>query len=314
MASYLLVAAAAFADPVRVAAWHGDFSRKGPGLLLKELVAETPVAGLDGIVDANPDILLLTNFDYDAGLVALTAFQDRLSQRGVRFYHVFSQRPNTGMTTGVDVDGDGRKGGPRDAQGFGYFSGQGGQAILSRYPLQLVHDKTALLWGDAPANLMAENDPVGDDQRLSSSAHWAVQVSIGDRQLILLTLAATPPVFDGPEDRNGRRNRDEVLLWPNALSAKADYLADTPTVLLGNFNLDPDRGDGIREAAAQVLDHPRLQDPLPKQTTVTWDRVGAMRVTYVLPDASLTVSNAKIMPPVPDAGPHQLVWVDLAFP
>lgn len=308
------MAAAAFAEPVRVAAWHGDFSRKGPGLLVKELTSDKPVPGLDAIIDANPDILLLTNFDYDASLVALTALQTRLSQHDVRFPYLFSERPNTGMPTGVDVDGDGRKGGPRDAQGFGYFSGQGGQAILSRYPLHLVQDKTALLWQDVQGGSIAADDPVGADQRLSSSAHWAIEVGVGNDKLMLLTLAATPPVFDGPEDRNGRRNRDEVLLWPNILSSKPDIFDGAPVILMGNFNLDPERGDGLRQAATNVLQHPALQDPLPSQPTVLWDRVGEMRVTYVLPDRSFVVSAAQVMPPSPDAGPHRLVWVDLALP
>ena len=209
------------------------------------------------------------------------------------------------------MDGDGRKGGPRDAQGFGYFSGQGGQAILSRYPLTLIQDKSDVLWRDAVDSLIVSNDSVGAAQRLSSTAHWAVRANIGKARLTLLTLAATPPIFDGPEDRNGRRNHDEVLLWYHILNDPEGAFAEDRVVLLGNFNLDPERGAGLRQAAARVLDHPKLQDPLPSQTTVSWERSGDMRMSYVLPDRALQVSKAQVMPPTSEAGPHRLVWVDL---
>ncbi|TDS95061.1 hypothetical protein CLV87_1581 [Pelagimonas phthalicica] len=305
-----MVAAAVSADPLRVATWHGDFSRKGPGLLVRELAGDKPVPGVASIAQARPDILLLTNFDFDAGHVALGALQSRLRDQSWPMPHLFALRPNTGLPTGVDVDGDGKLGGPRDAQGFGYFSGQGGQAILSRYPVRLVADHSGAFWADAPGSLIAKDDPVGAAQRLSSSAHWAVEVEVDGAKVTLLTLAATPPVFDGPEDRNGRRNRDEVLYWSHVLHDKAAF-ADAPVVVLGNFNLDPDRGQGLHEAVAQVLAHDRLQDPLPKVPTVKWERAGEMRISYILPDQSLRIGKAEVMPPEPKAGPHRLVWMDL---
>lgn len=287
------------AEPLRVATWHGDFSRKGPGLLLKELLSDKspdlgPVAAL------SPDVLVLTDVDYDAGHVALAALADKLGG----YPHLFALRPNTGMATGLDLDGDGRLGGPRDAQGYGWFSGQGGMAILSRYPLALVADHSALPWKDAPDTLWTSQE--AEIQRLSTSAHWAVRVD-APVPLTLLTLAATPPVFDGPEDRNGRRNHDEVMLWAHHLDAM-----DGPVVLAGLLNLDPDRGEGLRDAATRLLDHPRLQDPLPALPTVDWESVGEMRVSYVLPDAALTVLDAGVTP-VPGPGPHRVVWVDLAM-
>ncbi len=35
----------------------------------------------------------------------------------------------------------------------------------------------------------------------------------------------TPPVFDGPEDRNGARNADEIRLWQEYLSSGTQVLA-----------------------------------------------------------------------------------------
>ncbi|MGP6089113.1 endonuclease/exonuclease/phosphatase family protein [Antarctobacter jejuensis] len=304
--------AAAVAEPVRVATWHGDFSRKGPGLMLVEFGKAPP--DLTPIIDTSPDILLLTDFDFDAGLAALAALRDGLSEKGADYPHLYAARPNTGMATGLDLDKDGRRGGPRDAQGFGWFPGQGGLALLSRYPVTPLVDHSGLLWQDVPDSAMAPDDPGMDLQQLSSSAHWAVRVDAPGGPLTLLTLAATPPVFDGPEDRNGRRNRDEVLLWTHVLDGRLGDPVQAPVVLIGNLNLDPERGDGLRDAAQSVLAHPRLQDPLPKVPTVSWDSTGPMRVSYVLPDALLQVSRAGVTPPAPDLGPHGLVWVDLSLP
>ncbi|WP_425097572.1 endonuclease/exonuclease/phosphatase family protein [Tropicibacter sp. S64] len=309
----LLTAWPALAEPLRVATWAGDFSRKGPGLLLRDLLNEDPVPGLDAVAQAAPDVLLLTDVDYDAGLAALGQMLVRLKAQGLDLPHAFAARPNTGMQTGLDLDGDRRLGEPRDAQGYGWFSGQGGQAVLSRWPVKLVVDHSALLWEDAPDSAMAADDPGQGVQRLSTSAHWALRVETPGGPLTLLTVSATPPVFDGPEDRNGRRNRDEVLLWLHALGGRLGPVPEAPLVLLGNLNLDPERGEGIHQAVEAVLTHPGLQDPLPGLPTVAWERVGEMRVSYVLPSHDLTVVNAGISPPVPDAGPHRLVWVDLVL-
>ncbi|MBY6114181.1 endonuclease/exonuclease/phosphatase family protein [Mameliella alba] len=307
----MLVACAACAEPLRVATWHGDFSRKGPGLLLVELEKNAP--DLTPILTIKPDVLLLTDFDYDAGLVALGKLRDLVRDDGAHYPHLFSARPNTGMPTGRDLDGDGRRGGPRDAQGFGWFSGQGGMAILSRHPVRLTADHTELPWRDTTDSLIDARDPGYDVQRLSSAAHWAIEVAAPEGVLTLLTLAATPPVFDGPEDRNGRRNRDEVLLWAHVLDGTMGEIPDSPVVLLGNLNLDPARGDGLHDAAERLLSHPRLQDPLPDSHSVTWDSTGPMRVSYALPDRAFGVADAGVTPPSPDLGPHGLVWVDLIF-
>lgn len=262
--------------------------------------------GLSPILSAAPDVLLLTNIDHDADAAALTALRDTLAVRGLDYPHLFTRRPNSGLITDIDLDGDGRTRGARDAMGYGRFAGDGGQAILSRYPISLMADHSDALWIDTPGSLIADTDPGRDIQRLASTAFWAVAVDAPDTPVTLLTIGATPPVFDGPEDRNGRRNHDEVLFWTH-------WMDDLPghRVVIGYLNLDPDRGDGLRRAAQTLLADPRLQDPLPGQPTVTWDSTGPMRVSYILPDASLTVIDAGIMPPDDNAGPHALIWVDV---
>ena len=53
--------------------------------------------------------------------------------------------------------------------------------------------------------------------RLSCKIHWDVPVQIGSETVHFLVSHPTPPAFDGPEDRNGRRNHDEIRFW-------ADYI------------------------------------------------------------------------------------------
>lgn len=71
---------------VRVATWHSPFTRRGPGLLLRDLASskdaetETALAHLTGL---QADILLLTAFDYDADGLALRRLQARLKDAGL---------------------------------------------------------------------------------------------------------------------------------------------------------------------------------------------------------------------------------------
>ena len=60
--------------------------------------------------------------------------------------------------------------------------------------------------------------------RLSSKSHWDLPVLIDGKVVHFLTSHPTPPVFDGPEDRNGTRNFDEIRLW-------ADYITPGPRLI-----------------------------------------------------------------------------------
>lgn len=217
------------------------------------------------------------------------------------------------MASGADLDGDGRLGGPRDAQGYGEFTGQHGMALLSRYPLTLSRDLSKLLWRDLPDNRMTPDDPAADVQRLSSTGHWIVRVETGAGPLLLLCFAATPPVFDGPEDRNGRRNADEIALWSRLLDGTLGPPLASPYLLIGNANLDPTQGEGLHGQMQELLADPRLQDPLPGLPTAHWASTGPMRVSYVLPSAGLQVAGAGVAP-AHEGQAHRLVSVTLTFP
>lgn len=330
---------AAHADPLRIATYSPDLSRDGPGLLLRDLGRKDAQieAAIRVVAETRPDILLLTKFDWDYEGRALDAFAARLAEAGLDYPHRFAARPNSGMATGLDLNADGRLGTADDAQGFGTFSGQGGMAILSRHPIGPVTDHTDFLWRDLPGHLMP---PLPEDvvaiRRLSSTAHWDAVVTVADRPLHLLGMSATPPVFDGPEDLNGRRNHDELAFWLH-------HLPDGPFVLAGNLNLDPMDSEGRPEALARIMAH--VTDPLPRSPggaaarggvndghkgdpaldTGDWSDdkpPGNLRVDYVLPAKGLKVLGSGVLWPADGplaeaalaASAHRLVWVDLDWP
>lgn len=331
---------------MRIATWNVGLERDGPGLLLRDILGEKDAqvpAVVAGIAALDADVLLLTGIDFDLGLAALDALRDRLAAAGAAYPHRFALPPNSGVTTGLDVDGDGRRGGPRDAQGYGRFAGAGGMAILSRLPIATdrARDFSAFLWQDLPAALL----PPGMDpalrrvQRLSSAGHWDVPITLPDgRNLHLLAWHATPPVFDGEEDRNGRRNHDEAAFWLHLLAGDLPFAPpDRPFVLLGDGNLDPVDGDGRPAALQALLTHPRLQDPRPASTyeqreldqsgdpaldTVLYPPpLGALRLDYVLPSRDLPVLASGVLRPAPTdplaatmavASRHYPVWADLS--
>jgi hypothetical protein len=328
----LCLSGPAGAETLRIATYDPGLTRAGPGLLLRDIRRGDPqvLAAAQVIAAAAPDAILLTGIDWDHDGLALAAFAALLDEAGHPMPHRFAARPNSGMQTGLDLDGDGRAGGAEDAQGFGQFSGQNAMAVLSRLPLGPATDHSATLWHDLPGTLMPPATPGG--QRLSSTAHWDVPVMTDAGPLHLLAWSATPPVFDGPEDRNGRRNHDEAAFWLH-------HLPDAPYVLLGNPNLDLADGDGRAQAMAALLDH--AQDPQPRGAfqpdqaganaghkgdpaldTAVFDPDGPgnLRVDYVLPDMDLAVAASGVLwpgpgdplaPAVEAASNHRLVWVDI---
>ncbi len=298
--------------------------RDGPGILLRDIrKGDDPqvLAVIAVIAEVNADVVALQGIDHDLNASALRALAQALEEAGAPYPHRFAAAPNAGRMTDLDLDGDGETGGPGDAQGYGRFFGQGSMAVLSRYPVATpdVQDFTTLLWRDLPDALLpvTEAGPFPSAaaqaiQRLSSNGHWVVPIDhpTMDR-FTLLTFHAAPPVFDGPEDRNGRRNHDEVFFWQHYLNGRFGSAPATAFVLLGDANLDPERGDGRSEAIRALLALPALQDPLAGQSTVNWPQTGEMRVDYVLPSADWTVAASGVHPGNATASRHGMVWVDL---
>ena len=163
----------------------------------------------------------------------------------------------------------------------------------------------------------------------------------------MLISQATPPVFDGAEDRNGKRNHDENALWLHHIEGRLGTPPAGPFVLAFGANLDPADGAGRREVMQALLAHPKLQDPLPKNKgaaaaatpahlgdpeldTADWAEPtahtfgpGNMRVDFLLPSADVTVTDAGVFwPALPSsdhalalaASRHRLVWTDIRLP
>ncbi len=317
-----------------------------------------------------PDILLINEIDYDVESHANAGrFLERYlkvpqhGQRPIDYPYLFFAPVNTGVPTGKDLDHDGRIDGPADAYGYGRYPGQYGMALLSRFPL----DKTAartfqkLPWKDMPGNLMPDGTGgkpawysrnVAALLRLSSKSHWDVPVNIGGVVVHVLASHPTPPVFDGPEDRNGRRNYDEIRFWADYLAggARAAYIRDDRGrtgglaagalfVIMGDLNADPVKADAPygRPAIDLLLKNPRVQDPHPHAPGAAafpekypGDRAARTshfgRLDYVLPCRRLMVGDAGVFWPAPDdplarlvskpdsASDHRLVWVEIKLP
>jgi len=327
--------------------------RDGPGLLLRDIERGQDAqidALIQVIIQVDPDILVLQGVDYDLELRALSALRDRVSAAGSHYPHVFARRPNTGWQTGHDQDGDGRLGEPEDAHGFGHFAGMGGMAILSRFALDetRLQDFSTLLWRDLPGASLPQRDgqpfPSAAAQaalRLASVAHWVVPVQRPDGPLYLMAFHATAPVFDGPEDRNGLRNRDQLRFWPLYLDGAFGPAPERRFVLVGSANQDPQDGEGLKEGIRELLSDPRLTGPRPMRAgpapdaaghrtdprldTVAWPTPdpGHLRVSYILPSKDWQVVASGVHWPPDDtpagataaaASRHRMVWVDLRAP
>lgn len=350
-----LMAVPAAAEAVRIATFNAALSREGAGVLLAELTGEprAQIANVAEIVRrVRPDILLVNEFDHDPEARALAAFRDLVAQGsdGVDYPHLFTAPSNTGEPTGRDLDGDGIAAGPKDAYGFGRFPGQYGMGVLSRYPIVAARTFRLFRWADLPGASRPEapgSVPYHDDEtwaalRLSSKSHWDLMVTLPDgRTLHLLASHPTPPVFDGPEDLNGRRNADEIRFWLGHIDG-ADWIIDdegqagglapgADFVVLGDLNADPMDGESRAEGIAALLAHPRIQDPVPTSPggalaparkdlkgdparhTADWPESGGpgnLRVDYVLPSDGLTVTGAGVFWPAPNEPLAHLVGRD----
>jgi hypothetical protein len=192
--------------------------------------------------------------------------------------------------------------------GFGFFPGQFGMAVYSKYPIRTNKIRTfqKFLWKDMPGALLPD-DPLTTAPadwyspaelavfRLSSKSHWDIPIRIGGRTVHFLTSHPTPPVFDGAEDRNGTRNHDEIRLFADYISGgkQARYIYDDAGkrgglsrgarfVIAGDQNSDPLDGDSIPGSAQLLLEHPRVN------TSMTPASLGAIEQATAQGRANLT--------------------------
>ena len=278
---------------IRVATFNAFLNRNNAGDLINDLQdpENAQIAAVAEIIQrVRPDVLFINELDYDADGTALKLFQENFlsvsqnKQRPIKYPHVFNAESNTGIPSGLDFDNDGSTTGPGDAYGFGFFPGQYGMALLSQYPIKDYKVRTfqKFLWKDMPGALLPDDlstakpaDYYSKEElkafRLSSKSHWDIPLWVNDRILHILGAHPTPPVFDGEEDRNGRRNHDEIRFWADYVKGgkKASYIYDDQGrrggldsrdafVIVGDYNADPHDGDSTNDAIWQLLDHPRI--------------------------------------------------------
>jgi Endonuclease/Exonuclease/phosphatase family len=280
------------ADVVRFMTYNASLNRNNAGQLIADLSTTTNAqakAVAEVIQRLDPDVLLINEFDFDAGHVALDLFQDNylsVSQRGaepIEFPYAYTAPSNTGVPSGFDLDNNGTVGGPNDALGFGFFPGQFGMAVYSKHPIEERHIRTFqnFLWADMPGARLPDDpatpapaDWYSADELavfpLSSKSHWDLPIEIGGETVHFLVSHPTPPVFDGAEDRNGTRNFDEIRFWADYVSPGRDarYIYDDEGrrgglrggkfVIAGDQNSDPLDGDSIPGSIQQLLDHRRI--------------------------------------------------------
>ncbi|MCC5826930.1 endonuclease/exonuclease/phosphatase family protein [Alkalimonas sp.] len=342
---------------------HGDQS-----VLIERLATgtEPQIQAIARIIQlTRPDIILLTEFDYIASPAqGLTAFMENylaISQQGalpIDYPYFFYTEVNSGQPSPFDLNRDGNASGiGADAWGFGFYPGQYGMLVLSRYPIIQNEVRTFrhFKWKDMPGHLRASladgsawyEAEAWNQFPLSSKSHWDIPILVEGKHLHLFASHPTPPVFDGPEQRNAKRNHDEIRFWVDYISTgQGDYFYDdngrtggfnssAPFVILGDLNASPVEGEAIKAGIQRLLDHPAIQDPRPvsrggaqhslnnphaAQHTAAW----RMRADYVLPSkAGIKVLSSGVFWPAADeqdyrlvqqrgtSSDHRLVWVDL---
>jgi endonuclease/exonuclease/phosphatase family metal-dependent hydrolase len=349
--------------PLRVATYNTSLYDETEDGLIRRLEAGDPAArNIAAVLQrVRPDVVLLNEFDYDAAGRAADLFQHDYLEvaqdtngQALRYPYRYLAPVNTGVPSGLDLDsngivgGDGRDHGD-DAWGYGLHPGQYGMLVLSRYPIDTAQVRSfrLLKWSAMPDALSPIDprarryyypDAVWRQLRLSSKSHWDVPVRTPHGSLHLLVSHPTPPVFDGPEDRNGARNADELRLWREYLDndpADARWLCDDDGrcgglplgerfVIAGDLNNDPVDGDGRHEAIVALIEHARvLRYPAPRSVGAeaaaraagganaaqrgdpavdTGDfgaKIGNLRLDHLLPSVGLRVAGSGVFWPSP---------------
>ena len=318
------------------------------------------------IQHTRPDVLVLNEFDYVDAARGIDVFKRdylQVSQNGespIDYPYVFIAPVNTGVPSPYDLSGDGLATGTGDdAWGYGLYPGQYGMVVLSKYPIK--HDQARTFqhfkWKDMPGALAPlkpgtsepfYSAPAWNEFPLSSKSHWDVPVQIHDHTLHVLVSHPTPPVFDGKENRNGRRNFDEIRFWAEYIQPHlSDYIYDdngnkgglaknSPFVIAGDLNASVDGKDNVLGSIQQLLEHPLVNaespptsrgavahtpdNPLAAEHTAGWRK----RADYVLPSkAGISLIQSGVFWPIagePKAelvqnrkasSDHRLVWIDI---
>jgi 3-phytase/alkaline phosphatase D len=350
---------------VRFATFNVSFNRKNEGQLKKELLkrdGQDPSRIAEIIQRVRPDILLINEFDFDAKGTGLNAFAENYlsasqnEQQPIEYPFVYFAPVNTGVDSSLDLNKDGKLGTANDAFGFGNFPGQYGMAVYSKFPIgrNKVRTFQKFLWKDMPDCLWPidpkSQKPFYDSEiekvfRLSSKSHWDVPIHVGEQTIHFLVAHPTPPVFDGEEDRNGRRNHDEIRFFADYVQPeKSAYIYDdqgvkgglyhgAKFVIAGDMNADENDGDSTMDAAKLLTTHSLINHSFtpeskggafyakkqgkanlkqvgdPSFDTGDFNdlNVGNLHLDYCLPSANLKAIGGGVYWPTPDQDGANLV-------
>lgn len=356
--------AASTNKPLRIATYNVSLYGRSTGQLATRLTGgkDRQAKSLAAVIQTvRPDILLLNEIDYQAdGSVAKTFAAEYLAVsqhelEPIEYRYVYSPPSNTGIDSSLDLNANGKLHEPDDSWGYGAYPGQYAFAILSRYPIDETTVRTFqnFRWSQLPNALQPmlprTNQPYFEPSlwqqlRLSSKNHVDVSVKVNGVDVHILASHPTPPVFDGPEDRNGCRNHDEIIFWKHYIensSALVDDAGhsgglsnDASFVILGDLNSDTSFGDSRSDAIQSLLSHPRIRASQPRRSGVSESTepevafdtaafsAGDARVDYVLPSANADIVQAQVFWPAQGeaneswvhASDHRLVWIDVILP
>ncbi len=353
----------AFAANLRVASFNTSlYSEQSGGLQARLRAGDEAARKIAAVIQhQRPAIVLLNEFDYDPKGRAASLFQKQylakaqFGQKPIRYRYRYFAPVNTGVLSGFDLDNNGQIGGGNDAFGFGLHPGQYGMLVLSQYPIDASAARTfqKFLWKDMPGALVpvkADGSPWYAPEtwnvfRLSSKSHWDVPIKTPIGTIHLLASHPTPPVFDGAEDRNGKRNADEIRFWSEYVWDRGNHwiiddqgrrggLSDEAQfVIAGDLNADPVDGDGMAGVIVELLENPRvLRMTTPRSegagesarldgganlthrgsphhdTGRFGPKVGNLRLDYVLPSAGLRAAAKGVFWPKP--GELGAEWLD----
>ncbi len=304
-----------------------------------------------------PDIILLNEFDYgDDSQQRIRDFKTRYlaksqsGQAAIDYPYHFVAPVNTGVAVHKNTT---------DNHGYGWFPGHYGMLVLSKYPIDTNHVRTfqKFLWKDMPNTLMSTikrkdgnlwyNGEIAENLRLSSKSHWDIPVNVNGKTIHIFASHPTPPGFDGVENRNGKRNHDEIRFWYDYISDQDnDYIYDDKGayggftgdrfMIMGDLNASEVEGSADQAMIAALLNHDKVNDDIVPQSdggpmnrpnnpnsayhTAHW----AMRVDYAVPSRfGITVQDSGVFWPAPEmplyplvktrkaSSDHRLVWIKI---
>lgn len=287
-------------------------------------------------------------------------------------YRAWMPPTNTGLPSGFDLDNNGTAaespgprqdpGSPRrvptareqayanDCYGYGTFPGQYGFALLIDERLELdeagIRTFMRFPWsymqgGYMPTNAAGEPWFTPEEAkyvRLSSKNFVDAPIKLPNGAKVhLLCSHPTPPAFDGAEQRNKKRNHDEIRLIGEYIS-DAPFLVDDNEregglgrfdsfIVMGDLNADPRKGSSFKDPIIRHLSgNPRVNFGFVPASTLALPGLDPadtasfkLRVDYVLPSKDLTILKGEVWrhPPADGAdfpSDHFPVYLDLSVP